>query len=139
MKFASQARQSQYIAPFGKTKQTCMPLSRHFMDIEVVNTVDRVTVLALCFFADGPLSMYQVSFNPLVIFQRYSPDKLFIEKMKKGSDSIYTVDRVMVFTSCNFADGTLSMYQVSFNSLIYFQIYAPEKLLLQKLTREVTP
>ena len=33
MKFASEARQSQYIVPFGNTEPTCMPLSGHFMDI----------------------------------------------------------------------------------------------------------
>ena len=33
MKFASEARPSQYIAPFGNTEPTCMSLSRHFMDI----------------------------------------------------------------------------------------------------------
>ena len=49
-----------------------------------------------------------------------------------------TVDRVKVLTLCNFADGPLSMYQVSFNSLLYFQRYAPENK-WQKLKREVTP
>ena len=34
MKFASEARPSQYIGPFGNTEPTCMPLSGHFMDIE---------------------------------------------------------------------------------------------------------
>ena len=34
MKFASEARPSQYIDPFGNTETTCMPLSGHFMDIE---------------------------------------------------------------------------------------------------------
>ena len=34
MKFASEARHSQYIVPFGNTEPTCMPLSGHFMDIE---------------------------------------------------------------------------------------------------------
>ena len=33
MKFASEARPSQYIGPFGNTEPTCMPLSGHFMDI----------------------------------------------------------------------------------------------------------
>ena len=32
--FASEARPSQYIVPFGNTELTCMPLSGHFMDIE---------------------------------------------------------------------------------------------------------
>ena len=34
MKFASEARPSQYIVPFGNIEPTCMPLSGHFMDIE---------------------------------------------------------------------------------------------------------
>ena len=34
MKFASEARPSQFIGPFGNTEPTCMPLSGHFMDIE---------------------------------------------------------------------------------------------------------
>ena len=34
MKFASEARTSQYIVPFGNTEPTCTPLSGHFMDIE---------------------------------------------------------------------------------------------------------
>ena len=34
MKFAPEARLSQYIVPFGHTELTCMPLSGHFMDIE---------------------------------------------------------------------------------------------------------
>ena len=33
MKFASEARPSQYIGPFGNTEPTCMPLSGHFMFI----------------------------------------------------------------------------------------------------------
>ena len=34
MKFASEARPSQYIVPFGNTESTCMSLSGHFMDIK---------------------------------------------------------------------------------------------------------
>ena len=34
MKFASEARPSQYVVPFYNTEPTCMPLSGHFMDIE---------------------------------------------------------------------------------------------------------
>ena len=61
-----------------------------------------------------------------------------IGRYKKGSNCVNTVDRVKVLTLCNFADGPLSMYQVSFNSLLYFQRYAPENK-WQKLKREVTP
>ena len=34
MKFASEARPSQYNVLFGNTEVTCMPLSGHFMDID---------------------------------------------------------------------------------------------------------
>ena len=34
MKFAREARPSQYIVLFGNAEPTCMPLSGHFMDIE---------------------------------------------------------------------------------------------------------
>ena len=74
-------------------------------------------ILAFCTTSDGPLSVYQVSLNSLVYFLRHAPDKLFIAKMKKGSNSVNTVDRVMVFAMCNFPYGPLSVHQVSFNSL----------------------
>ena len=48
-----------------------------------MNTVARVTILEFCTFSAGPLSMYQVSFNSLVYFQRYARDKLFIAKINK--------------------------------------------------------
>ena len=72
-----------------------------------VNTADRVTILALCTSADGFLSIYQVSFNSLVYFQRYTPDKLFITKMKHGSNSVNTVESVMVLTLCSSPHGPL--------------------------------
>ena len=54
--------------------------------------------------------MYQVSFNSLLYFQRYAPDKLLIAKIKKGSNSINTGDRVMVLAFCTCSNGPLSMY-----------------------------
>ena len=103
-----------------------------------VFTCDRVTVLAPCTFSDSGLSMHQVSFNSLLYFQRYAPDKLTIAKIRKGNNSVITCDRVMFLVLCTFSNGRLSMYQVSFNSLLYFQRYAPD-FLLQTLRREVTP
>ena len=46
---------------------------------------DRVTVLAFCSFSDDSLSMYYVSLNSLLYFQRYAPDNLFIAKLQKGN------------------------------------------------------
>ena len=58
-----------------------------------------------CTSTDGHLSMYQVSFNSLLHFQRYAPDKLFIPKIQKGSNSVNTGDRVMVLAFCNSTHG----------------------------------
>ena len=57
--------------------------------------------LARCTSSDGCLSMYQVSFNSLLNLLRFAPDKLFIAKIKKGSNSVNTGDRVMVLAFCN--------------------------------------
>ena len=62
-----------------------------------VNKVDRVMVLALCTSTDGPLSMFQVSFNSLVYFKRYALNKLSIAKIKKGG----TVDYLKLRTEKN--------------------------------------
>ena len=104
-----------------------------------VNTGDMVIVLAFCHFPHGPLVVNQVSFHSLVYFQTYSPDKLFIAKIKKGSKSVNTVDRVMHLSSCTFFDNPLSMYQVSINSHENFERCAADKLFMAKLKREVTP
>ena len=53
-----------------------------------------------------------------------------MSKIKKGSNSVNTFDRVMILALCTFADGPLSMHQVSFNTLLYFQNYAPDKFSL---------
>ena len=65
-------------------------------------TVTQAPLPALCTSSDGHLSMYQVSFNSLLYFQRYAQDKLFIAKIKMGSNSANTGDRVMVLVFCNF-------------------------------------
>ena len=82
-----------------------------------VITCDRVTLLAFCTFSDSRLLMYQVSFNSIVHFQRYTPDKRFTAKNKKGSNSINTGNRVMVLAFCNFPHGPLSISVSSFVEL----------------------
>ena len=79
-----------------------------------VITCDRITVLALCSSSDCRLLMYQVSFNSLLYFQRYAPDKLHLAKIKKGSNSINISERVIVLAFCNSFHSPLSLYQVSF-------------------------
>ena len=73
----------------------------------------------LCTFSDGHLSMYHVSFNSLLYFQRYAPDKLCTAKIKKVSKYVNTGDGVMVLVFCDFFYGPLSVYQVSFIYLQY--------------------
>ena len=75
--------------------------------------------------------MYQVSFNSLLYFQRYAPDKLF--NAKKGSNSLNTGDRVMVLVFCY---SPLSVYQVSLNNFQNFYRYAPDKSVMDGLTFE---
>ena len=87
-----------------------------------MNTGDKIMVLAFCCSPHSPLSVYQVSCNSLVYFQRYAPDKLFIANIKRSSKSVNTVDRGMILAVCTTPDGPLSMFQASFNSPVYFQI-----------------
>ena len=79
--------------------------------------------------------MYKVSFDSLLYFQRYASDMLFIANIKMGSNSVNAGDRSKVLAFCTFSDGLLSMYQVSFNSLLYFQRYAPDKLFIAKFKK----
>ena len=86
----------------------------------IVITCNRVTVLALCTISAGRLSMYQVSFDSLLYFQRYAPNKFNTAKIRKGNNSINTDDRVMVLAFCTSPHTPQSLYQVSlinFNTL----------------------
>ena len=85
-----------------------------------VITCNRVTVIELCTVSDGCLSMYQVSFDSLLYFQSYAPDKLYTAKNRKGNNSINTDDKVMVLAFCTSPHSPLSLYQVSFIYLQYF-------------------
>ena len=59
----------------------------------------------------------------------------FIAKIKKGSNSINTVDIIIILALCTSADSLLSMNQFSFNSCVYFQRYAPDKLFIAKIKK----
>ena len=50
-----------------------------------INTVGRITILALCTFTDDLVSMSQILFHSRVYFQRYTPDKVFIAKINKST------------------------------------------------------
>ena len=64
--------------------------------------------------------MYQVSFNSLLYFQRYAPDKLFIAKIKKRSNSVNIGDRVMILAFCNSPHESSFIKLSSILSEIYF-------------------
>ena len=67
------------------------------------------------------MAVYQcIKFHLIPFFQRYALDKLFIAKIKKGSNSINTDDRVMVLAFINSPHGPLSVYQVLLNYLQNF-------------------
>ena len=97
-------------------------------------------VLILCTSKDI-LSMSQVLFNSLLYFQRYPLDKLNIAKIRKGSNSVNTGDRVMVHAFCHSRYGPLSVYQVPFHLITFntFRDMLWTSLSLQKLGREITP
>ena len=62
--------------------------------------------------------LYQcIKFN--ILSEIYS-GQIFIAKMKMESNSVNTVDRVMILALCKFPYDTLSVNQVSFNYLQYF-------------------
>ena len=99
-------------------------------------------------FSDGRLSIYQVSFNAFLYFQRYDPDKLFIAKIKKGSNSVNTcggICFVLFFFCCCFflhsAIYFIVLYQcIKFHLFIFntSRDMLRTSLLLQKLEREIT-
>ena len=94
-------------------------------------------VLPLCTFSDSHLSMHQVSFYSLLYFQRYAPDKLFIAKIKKGSNFVNTGDRVMILAFYNSPHNPLSLYQVSFIYLpILLVIYYRQRTLQTENTTD---
>ena len=103
------------ISTFRDMLRTSLLLQELGTEITVIYC-GRVMVLALFTYSDGCLSMYQISFNSILYFQRYSLDKLFIAEIKKGSNSVNTGGRVIVLAFCN----PLSVSQVSLNYLQYF-------------------
>ena len=78
----------------------------------------------------GPLSIYQVSFNYLVVcFQRYALD---MQKLKREvTPYVNTVDRVMILALCISANVPPSMHQVSLIPLYTFN--ALNKLFIEKI------
>ena len=100
---------------------------------------DRIIVLALCASSsDDILLIYQVLFDSLLYFQRYTPDKLNIAKIRNGNNW-NAGNRVMILAFCDSPNGPLSMYQSSLIPSYTSREMLPTSFLLQKLKREVTP
>ena len=102
---------------FRDTLQTSLLLQKLKWEITLKLFVIELRFLHSTLPLMGRLSMNQVSFNSLLYFQRYAPDKLFIAKRKKRSNSVNTRDRLMVLSFCNSPYGSQSVYQVSLNYL----------------------
>ena len=68
-------------------------------------------------------------------FLRYAKDQLIIAKIKMGSNSVITCSIVIVLALGSNSDGHLSMYQVSFDLLLYFQRYALDKFNIAKIRK----
>ena len=79
--------------------------------------------------------MYQVSFNYRLYFQRYASTKFNIAKNRNENNSVNTDNRVMYFTFCSSPQGPLSLFQVTFIYLQYFQKYASDKLTITKVRK----
>ena len=72
-------------------------------------------------------------------FKRYATDKLIIAKIKTGSNSVITCNRVTVLALCTISDGRFSMYQFHLILFYTFRDMHRTNLILQKLGREITP
>ena len=79
--------------------------------------------------------MYQVSFNYLLSFQRYAPTKFNIAKIRNENNSVNTYNMVIYFTFFSSPQGPLSLFQVTFIYLQYFQRYASDKLTIAKVRK----
>ena len=92
-------------------------------------------MLAFTLSSDSPLSTFIVSFDSLKYFKKYAPDKFISANIKKGSNSVNTCNLVTVPTLCAISDAHLSVYQISFNSLLYCQRHAPDNLNIAKIRK----
>ena len=80
--------------------------------------------------------MYQVSFDSLLYFKRYATDKLIIAKIKTGSNSVITCNRVTDLALCTSSDYGLKFHLILFYT---FRDMHWTHLLLRKLGGEITP
>ena len=89
---------------------------------------------------DNSIALYHcIKFHLFIfnIFRDMLRTSLLLQKFgREISLKLLVIELVLAL--CTSSDDRLSMYQVSLNSLLYFQRYAPEKLFTAK-KKEVTP
>ena len=78
---------------------------------------------------------YQVHLFILNSFRDMLQTKLLLQKLGREKNVI-TCDRVVVLALCTSSYDMLSMYQVLFNSLVYFQRYALDKPKIAKISKD---
>ena len=74
-------------------------------------------------------------FNPKLFKVLIIQTKLFGPLDFELSRCHCTCNRVTVLALCTISDGRLSRYQVSFDSLLYFQRYAQDKFNIAKIRK----
>ena len=79
--------------------------------------------------------MYQVSSDYPLYFQRYAATKFNIAKIRNENNSVNTDNRVMYITFFSSPQSPLSLFQVTFIYLQYFQRYASDKLTIAKVRK----
>ena len=80
------------------------------MENNSVTTCDWLLFLHSALYLIGLYQCIKFHLIPFHTLQRYTPDKLFIAKIKMGSNSVKTGDRVTVGAFCTFSDSPVSMY-----------------------------
>ena len=102
-----------------------------------VNIQCRIMVLVHCLSPDCHLSINKVPFQSPKYFPRYGPDKhpLWKNKWLWGDNTVNIQGRIMVLVHCPSSHWHLSIKQVSFQSLKYFQDMARTGNNYEKLLR----
>jgi len=93
-----------------------------------VNIQGRIMVLVHCASSHCHLSINQVSLQSLAYFPIYGLDRHPLQKKSiRGDNYVNLQSRIRVLVHCASSHCHLSIHQVSFQSLLYFQRYGPER------------
>ena len=94
------------------------------------NSVKACDIVQVLDYALPLMAIYQyIKFHliPFITFRDMLRTNFLLQKIKKGSNSVNTGDRVMVLAFCNSPHGPLSVYQVSFNYLQFWELCSGQK------------